>query len=149
MVTHAWRQALGEEAGSSRLQSGEDVTRLIRKYYKKFVKVDVLILSPIYGMISADEKIVYKEPIGRDWRRLSLNEDDVLKIQKSTYSVLKKFLEKNHYDEVYVNVGKNMLKHLIDFEKTFPHTTKITYSKGRGIGPKMTDMKRWIETNAK
>jgi hypothetical protein len=40
--------------------------RLVRKYNEKLRNVDILILSPIYGMITADAEIEYKEPIDGD-----------------------------------------------------------------------------------
>jgi hypothetical protein len=120
--------------------------RLIRKYYRQTKNIDVLILSPVYGLISGEEKIEFKEPIGESWRELNLDSDTISKIRESNLKKLMKWLSKRNYTEIYVNVGKNMLKLIEGFEKIVPQTITVTYAQGPGIGPKMTHMKSWIES---
>ena len=102
--------------------------RLVRKYYKKPRDFDVLILSPIYGLIKAEEEISFREPIHGSWRQLSLSENDISKLRNSSLSTLQKLITKRQYEEIYVNVGKSMLKIIGGFEKIVPPTIKITYS---------------------
>ena len=119
--------------------------RLIRKYYKQLRGVDVLVLSPVYGLVRAEEKIGFKEPIPGSWRNLVLGDMDILRLKESSLLSLQNLLVQQRYDEIYVNLGKNMLKIVEGFDKVVPRTTKITYSQGRGIGPKMSHMKEWID----
>lgn len=119
--------------------------RLIRKYKDQLRNVDIVFISPVYGLIRAQEKIGLKEPAAGNWRKLALTEDEIIKLKDSTIPALKRLLSKNQYDEVYVNVGKSLLRGLEGLDKMFPQTTKITYSQGRGIGPKMSHMKVWIK----
>lgn len=121
--------------------------RLVRKYQKQLRDFDILILSPVYGLIKAEQKIGFKEPIHGSWRELNLSEDDISKLRESSLSTFQKLLAKRQYDEIYVNVGKSMLKTIEGFEEIAPQTVKITYSQGPGIGPKMAHMKNWIESH--
>lgn len=121
--------------------------RLVRKYSKHLRDFDVLILSPVYGLIKAEQKIGFKEPIRGSWRDLDLSKDDISELRESSLSTLQKLLTRREYNEIYVNVGKSMLKVIEGFEKTVPQSTKITYSQGPGIGPKMAHMKNWIESH--
>lgn len=121
--------------------------RLVRKYHKQLRDFDILILSPLYGLIKAEEKIGFIEPIQGSWRDLNLNENEISKLRESSLSTLQKLLKKKQYGEIYVNVGKNMLKIMKGFDKIVPQTIKITYAQGPGIGPKMAHMKNWIESH--
>jgi hypothetical protein len=121
--------------------------RLVRKYYRQTKDIDVLILSPVYGLISSEEKIDFRKPIGENWRELNLDNNIVSMLRESNLKLLKKVLSKRSYAEIYVNLGKDMLKLIEGFEKLVPQTTKITYAQGPGIGPKMAHMKKWLESN--
>jgi len=120
--------------------------RQLKKYYKQLRNIDVLILSPVYGLINAEEKIEYLEPIQGDWRNLKLNENEAAKLCESNLLKLQKIINSDEYDEIYINVGKNLLKTMGGFEKLLPNRIKITYAKGAGIGPKMAHMKKWIKS---
>ena len=119
--------------------------KMIRKYNKRLRDCDVLILSPIYGLIDANRKIGFKEPIRGSWHKLKVNDIDIEKLRETSLSTLKKKLIKRQYDEIYVNLGRDMLKIIEGFDKIVPQTIRITYSKGRGVGPKLRHMKDWIE----
>jgi hypothetical protein len=121
--------------------------RLIRKYYKRLRGFDILILSPVYGLIRAEDKIIFEEPMGGSWRRPALSDSDAARLRESSFSTLQRLLAKREFDEVYINVGRTMLRKIGGFEGMLPKTTKITYSEGNGIGPKMRHMKNWIESN--
>jgi hypothetical protein len=75
-----------------------------------------------------------------------LRERNISKLREVALLKLKKILHKKRYDEIYINLGKNIMKSLEEFEKAVPESTKITYAQGRGIGPKMTHTKAWIES---
>jgi len=77
--------------------------RLVRKYYRQTKDIDVLILSPVYGLISSEEKIDFREPIGENWRELNLDNNIVSKLRESNLKVLKKVLSKRNYTEITSN----------------------------------------------
>jgi hypothetical protein len=121
--------------------------RLVKKYYEKLRTIDVCILSPIYGLVRAEEKINYKKPIDGKWYKFEISRDKISKLRASSLSTLKMLMNGQRYNEIYINVGKNMLKIIEDFEKIVPKNIKIVYAQGRGIGPKMAHMKKWLELN--
>ena len=123
--------------------------RVIRKYYNKRRKLDVLILSPAYGLVWAEEKILYKEPIGGGWYKLPLREDEVAKLREENLSTLKKILAASKYEEIHLNVGKHISELIKGFEQFVNKKTKITYATGRGLGPKIKLLKDWLESQEK
>lgn len=122
--------------------------RLIRKYHTQLRNSDILFLSPVYGLIHAEEEIGLKEPVRGSWREPILDANEVMRLRQTNLSTLRKLLLKRKYDEIYVNVGIKMLRTLEGFQEMVPRTTKITYSQGAGLGPKMAHMKMWIESFA-
>jgi len=120
--------------------------RSIRNYIDKLKNVDILILSPAYGLIPPEKKIPYHELIGGEsWHKAHFSEDEINTSKKTNLSIIKKLLSKQKYDEIYINVGKTMFQLMEDFEQIVPKTTKITYAQGRGVGPKISHMKNWME----
>ncbi|MEM3551982.1 MAG: hypothetical protein QXV01_12940, partial [Candidatus Bathyarchaeia archaeon] len=92
-------------------------------------------------------KINYKEPIGGNWYKFRINNNEIPKLRDSSLSTLKIMMTKQQCNEIYINVGKNMLKIIEGFEKLVPNDTKVIYAQGCGIGPKMAHMKKWLESN--
>jgi hypothetical protein len=121
--------------------------RLIRKYRKQLRGCDILIVSPVYGLITAEQKIGFKQPVKGSWRGPLLDDSDISRLRKSSLAMLQSMLKRQQYSEIYVNVGKKMLEILAGFEGMVPQKTKITYAEGLGIGPKLTHMKKWIESH--
>jgi len=121
------------------------IVRTIRNYVGKLKNVDILILSPVFGLIPPEEKIPYHEPIGGSWHKAQFSKDKIETAKKANLATIKKLLSKRKYDEIYINVGKTMLQLIEGFEQIVPETTKITYAQGRGIGPKVAHMKNWME----
>jgi hypothetical protein len=121
--------------------------RITRNYISRLRNVDVLILSPTYGLITPEKKIPYHEPIGGGWKwnRVQLSKDKVEAARKSNLITIRDLVSKRKYDEIYVNVGKAMFQLIEGFEGIVPKTTKITCAQGRGIGPKVAHMKNWME----
>ena len=119
--------------------------RSIRNYVNKLKNVDILILSPVYGLISPQKKISYHEPIGGSWHKAQFSKRQIEAAKKANLPTIEKVLSEQKYDEIYVNVGKTMLQLIEGFEQIVPKTTKITYAEGKGIGPKVAHMKSWME----
>jgi hypothetical protein len=119
--------------------------RSIRNYVNKLKNVDVLILSPVYGLISPEKEIPHHESIGGSWHKAQFPEDKIDTAKEANLLALKELLSKRKYDEIYINIGKTMLRLIEGFEQIVPKRTKITYAEGTGIGPKVAHMKNWME----
>lgn len=120
--------------------------RLIRKYYKQMKNIDVLFFSCTYGLIKADKKITFKEQLSYSWYKPIEFCSDINQVKKDNTWILEEILSSCQYNEIYVNIGKKLMEFLPNLEEIVTNETKITHSKGRGIGPKMTHMKQWIES---
>jgi hypothetical protein len=121
--------------------------RLVKKYSKKLRDLDICILSPIYGLVKAEEKINYMEPISGNWYKFKINKTKISKLRDSSLSTFKRLMTKQQYNEIYINAGKNLVKIIEGFEEMVPRDVKIIYARGCGIGPKMAHMKKWLESN--
>ena len=118
--------------------------RTLKKHAFKLKNVDVLLLSPRYGLISPKKKIPYHELIGNNWNRIDFVNNMDFEREKNI-AQLQKVLSRKSYDEIYVNVGQEMMQLIKGFEDTIPKNIKIVFSRGKGIGPKTAHMKEWIE----
>jgi len=78
-----------------------------------------------------------------------LSESDFARLRESSFETLHTVLEKKEYDEIYINLGKELLRVIEGFELALPSTTKVTYAQGSGMGPKMTHMRDWLKANIK
>jgi len=116
--------------------------RILRKYFKerKLRNIDVLILSEKLGLMSSDRKISYNKPHAGKWGQLSLNKDAIENSKRENLEKLKRIA--NNYSKIYVNIGHDYMKLIKGFEKFT--TSKITYAKGKGLGPKASHMKNWL-----
>jgi hypothetical protein len=126
--------------------SAKVVMRFFRNS-RKSIPLDILMLSPVYGFVLANEKISFKEPVHGEWNEILLSPKEVLRNREENLLTFKKFLIRREYDEVYVNLGQKMLQLIEGFDKIVPLKTRIIYAKGKGIGPKMADMKEWLNKN--
>lgn len=61
-------------------------------------------LSPVYGLVMAEQKIDFIEPIGGEWDKMALSNGEILKLRETNLSTFQKLLAKQHYDEIYVNL---------------------------------------------
>jgi len=120
--------------------------RSIRNYTIRLKNVDILILSPVYGLIPPEKKIPYHELIGGSWHKMQFSKNKLESLKKANLATIKKILSEQKYDEIYINVGKEMLQLIEGFERIVKKTTMhITRAQGRGIGPKVAHMKKWME----
>jgi len=130
---------------------GGPMAGIVKRYKNEnqLHNIDVMILSPGYGLINADEEIGYKEPFGgkRGWYSFDFEIKDIEKIRDTNLLKLKTQFDKKTYDELYVSVGKKLLPLIQGFETVIPKNVKITCAKGRGFGYKLADFKAWIESN--
>jgi hypothetical protein len=126
-------------------------TGVAAKYFKnnQLQNIDVLILSPSYGLIEANQKIGYRQPAEADggWYNLRINEKDLRKMRESNLAKLKKRFAEEQYDEIYINAGKEFLPTIRGLRRIAPKSAKITCAEGAGFGFKLAHMKDWFESN--
>jgi hypothetical protein len=136
---------------SALLRIGGAFMDVVKKNYDRLLDVDVLILSPVYGLVCADEKIGFKEPIEGSWHHFVLadvmSNDEIATQRRSNLLTLRSVFSKKHYDEVHVNVGYEMSKLIKGFEQIIPVETEITYDRG-GLGQKRGQMREWLRSNS-
>lgn len=132
---------------------GGPMIGVVRGYADKnrLENIDVLILSPTYGLISANQKIPYRRPIraSAGWHRFDPNEPNLANLKTPNLAKLKDLFAEKQYGEIYINVGKEFLPLIKGFETVVPKTTKITCARGAGFGYKLADMRRWLEINSR
>lgn len=119
----------------------------LRSHYRQLKDIDVLILSPIYGLVRAEEKIRFKPPIDTKNDYLTLSDDELDEFKKTSLAKLQHMLGKTQYNEIYVNLGRYWSSVIEGLELIVPKSTKITYSKGTGMGNKMAHMRDWLKAN--
>jgi hypothetical protein len=126
-------------------------TGVAARYFKnsQLQNIDVMILSPTYGLVEANQKIGYKQPAKaeRGWSNLDLNETDLDKMRDSNLAKLKNKFAGERYDEIYVNIGREFLPMVRGLRNIIPKTAKITCAEGAGFGFKLAHMKDWFEKN--
>jgi len=104
--------------------------------------IDVLVLSPVLGLIKGDEPLKLHEPLPGEWGTLCLDPRKANEAKARNLEFLRCFLKRRRYSEVYVNVGQQYMRLIEGFEKQFK--CKIIRCKGEGPGPKAAHMKAWI-----
>lgn len=68
---------------------GGNSAKVLRKFYKKSKQsqpLDVLMLSPVYGLVMAEQKMDFIEPIGGEWDKMALSHDEILKLREPNLS---------------------------------------------------------------
>jgi hypothetical protein len=118
--------------------------RQIRKYEKQLRSTDILIISPVYGLVNARDKIFFRKPMGYEWDKFRITESQANKIRRESTRTFQRLFSRREYSEIYLNVGRNMLRLLPSIEK-LSAGAKVIYAEGCGIGPKMAHMKKWLE----
>ena len=69
---------------------------IVRKYIPRIKNVDVLILSPVYGLILSNEKIPYLEPLEGSWNKAHFSMKLLKRQKNATWNQLKKFCQKEN-----------------------------------------------------
>jgi len=107
--------------------------RIVRK--NKPENLDILILSAKYGLIRYDEEISYYDQIMTIERAKELVDD---------VSKLKRMLKMNHYEQIFINIGKT---YALAIEKSKPMFNKYNVYWANGqIGERLHQLKNWLES---
>ena len=104
--------------------------------------IDILFLSPIFGLVEAAEQVPFHKPMPGGWRSFQISTQEAENLRIKNSSKLRALLEKDRYSEAYLNVGQKYLA-LLDLSPL--SNLIVTFSKGGGPGPKAAHMKAWIE----
>ena len=108
--------------------------RMVRK--NKPQNMDILILSAKYGLIRYNENISYYEQIMTSKRAEELGND--------VYIRLEKILKNNHYDYVFINLGKT---YALALEKCKEMLSRYNVYWANGqIGERLHQLKNWLES---
>jgi hypothetical protein len=121
--------------------------RIVRKYVREgFIdQRDVLILSPTLGLIRANESIppsVQSAGTSEDWHQPRVNPTRLEELNQKALQLVRDVAKAVNYSEAFVNVGKNLYPLIAGIDNIL--LCEIVHAKGRGIGPKLVNMKAWI-----
>lgn len=108
--------------------------RMVRK--SKPENLDILILSAKYGLIRYNEKISDYEQIMTVERAEELTND--------VYIKLKEILKMNHYDHVFINLGRTYAIALKK-SKTMLSRHNVYLANGQ-IGERLHQLKNWLKS---
>lgn len=116
--------------------------RVLRRNLKSS-NVDVLVLTDELKLVWGDEKLPYKKPKGERWSGYG-PENIPESVIKENLEFLKSILESRDYDEVFVALSEKFRKAVEGLENI--SNVKITYIRGKGLGPYAQHLKKWLES---
>lgn len=111
--------------------------RIIRGVFRQkgyHKQLDVLIMSAKYGLIPSHENILYYE------QRMTLNR--ARELSDSVTKTLISYLHRNHYKEIFINLGKSYMPAL-DKCINILKSENVVFAYGM-IGERMQQLKIWI-----
>lgn len=115
--------------------------RILREYYPKLEGViDVMIISAKYGLISPESKISYYNVTVND-----LSNEEKKKLSDQITNNLKKFMENKIYNQVFLDLGKNYMELLENYDF---YPIEVIREEG-GIGMKLQRLKQFLEDKTK
>jgi len=107
--------------------------RMVRK--NRLENLDILILSAKYGLIRYNEKISDYDQI--------MTVERAEELANGIYIKLKEILKMNHYDHVFINLGRT---YAIALEKSKTMLSKYSVYWANGqIGERLHQLKKWLE----
>lgn len=99
--------------------------------------IDICILSAEYGLIDAEDEITTYD------RRMTTSRAEELRDQVT--DAIHKRIEKNRYDEIVLNLGKEYLQAVDDLSER--SDIDISTVQGGGIGEKGKQLKRFVRSD--
>ena len=112
--------------------------RVIRKAQREKCNLDnieILILSAKYGLIEAFTPIANYEQ--------RINQDRAKELNHQLLQKLKKYVKKNSYIEIHLDLGLNYNLAVERIQNLFPRS-HFVFAKGR-IGERLRQLKLWLE----
>lgn len=115
--------------------------RLVKKYLreKRLSDTDIIIVSERNGIARPDENVPYIKPFRG---KLHLPKKQLEELKLSNLLKLESIFNQHHYKEIFVVCGKEYQKLIEGFGQLTD--AEVVFCKGRGLGPKAQDLKRWI-----
>lgn len=111
--------------------------RLLRKAKREGYlpeRLDILILSAKYGLITASTSIATYEQ--------RMTREHASELQAQTVQILQSYAQQYPYQEVYVDLGHDYYLAIGDVNNIFANAT-IIYAEGK-IGERLARLKRWL-----
>lgn len=112
--------------------------RILRKFFRQHdvsQSIDILILSTKYGLIRSHDLIsTYDE---------YMTPHKAKDFSPKIYNSLKTLLNKEQYQEIFINLGKTYALALTDSEELI-NQCDVFWAKGQ-IGERMQQLKNWIQ----
>jgi len=111
--------------------------RLLRKAKREGYlpeRLDILILSAKYGLISASTSIAYYEQ--------RMTRERAKELQARTVQTLENYAQQHSYQEVYVDLGQDYYPAIGDVSKIFANASVIC-AQGK-IGERLARVKHWL-----
>jgi len=99
-------------------------------------KLDILILSALYGLIRAEEYI--------EWYDKKMTCQDAAAQAEKNAAIMRQILRQNSYEEVFIFGGRTYLAALQPVESWLPVQIKLHVASG-GIGQKLKQLREWLE----
>ena len=97
--------------------------------------LDIVIISARYGFLRASKLIEYYN--------LRMTEERAKELNPQIINGFRSLLNDNHYEAVFINLGKDYMPAIKGFDKILPPDTKVYHAKGR-VGERKSQMKKWI-----
>lgn len=112
-----------------------EVISKLKKENKFPSNLDIVIISAKYGFLKSTDLI-------EDYD-LRMDEKRARGLNYEIMENLNHFLEKKHYNTIFINLGKDYLPAIHGLEDITRQDTKVIYAKGR-VGERKSQMKNWI-----
>jgi hypothetical protein len=145
VVVSASSRIIGPDSGEVQAIERYDgvFIRIVRKSIREgyLNQRDVLIVSPVLGLVRGLDPIPLHKPIEGTWHEPRLDRHKLENMNESALRLLKKLIDSGEYSEVYVNVGTRLYPIIAGIDRL---NCRLVYAKGRGLGPKAADMKAWL-----
>ena len=111
------------------------IFRLLRKNLRsQSSKIDIIIISAKYGLITPRTRISYYDKL--------ISKKEAYEWNGRIVGSLRDLIQKNNYSEILVCLGKRYLPVIDGLEKQIPEDCKLLYVNGR-IGERMQKLKAW------
>ncbi len=134
---------------SDRKNKGSDVLPAIKRYTGAWYGVinklkrenrypsnlDIVIISAKYGFLEPNDPLENYD--------LRMTEKRAKELNHEIISKFKTLLEREHYNTIYINLGKDYLPAIDGLDNIFPQNSKIIYAKGK-VGERKGQMKEFI-----
>lgn len=99
------------------------------------LNLNIVIISAKYGFLEPDDLI-------EDYD-LRMTEKRAKELNHGIISKFKTLLEGNHYNTIFINLGKDYLPAIDGLEDLIPRNSRIIYAKGR-LGERKSQLKEFI-----